>query len=167
MKNYTAEELITIVYGEKTPEKHTAKYNETREKLADMPQEKFDELYAAFNNGSSGIVGGGGAQCCKLSEEDVNLINKILMDVYHTHEFASVTDICCKVNPKGYHDPSASWFRTHVGWHYNNTPRFEVRLENLRRFMAKVLKELAAMGEVEQYAVKTCGKVHIYLYRAK
>lgn len=165
MKYYTAEELKVMVYGENNSERHTKKYNETRAKLEDMPQEKFDELYAAFNNGSSGIVGGVGSRC-KLSEEDVNVINKILQNLYHTHELTSVTDLC-KTVEIGFFDAASSMFCPGYYDYLSNSVKYKVNTDMIRHFAAEVFKNLADQGEIEQLAVKTCGKVHIYLYRAK
>lgn len=165
-KYYTADELITIMYGEQKPRRHTIKYTEARRKLADMPREKFDELYAAFNNGSSGIIGGNEKRRCKLSTEDVDVINNLLMEVYHTHEFTSVTDICSNTQ-LNYSNAASSKFRTHVGWDDDEYPLYEINYYSVRVFMAKLLKALAEKGEIERMAIMTCGKVHINLYRAK
>lgn len=166
MKYYTAEELKVMVYGEDKPERHTKKYNGARAKLADMSQKEFDKLYALFNNGSTGIIGGTGSRC-KLSEEDVNVINKILQNLYHTHELTSVTDLC-DATKISYSDGANSWFKRFAGYDFEAQKALcTIKTDLIRDFVAEVFKSLADQGEIEQFAVKTCGKVHIYLYRAK
>lgn len=165
MKYYTAEELKVMICGKNKPERHTRKYNETRAKLENMPQEKFDELYALFYEGSSGLIGGAGYPY-KLSEEDVNVINKILQNLFHTYEFISVTDLC-NASKIDYFNKADSAFNECFYDRSSGEVIYEIDTKCIRRFVAEVLKSLAHQGEIEQLTIKTCGKVHIYLYRAK
>ena len=167
MKNYySIEELTAIMYTEeeRTP-RFSKKYRETREKLADMPQEQFDEYYRAFV-GTTGHIGPNVA----IDNYELVMFNAIAewFNNYGKHRGAlSVSDIIVEaytsadkktrsaINPRV----------TEVETWYNGT-RYSI-VESFQARTRKFLLGLAKQGEIEHIEVKTRGKVHLHMFAAK
>ena len=74
--NFTADELNEILGWNKCEAKHSTRYNLLRKKFADMDEDKFNEVYRAFYDGSTGIISNPGPVL--ISEKEAETINFIL-----------------------------------------------------------------------------------------
>ena len=169
MKNtYTPEELNAIMFSE---EERTAdysiKYLKLREKFADMPQKQFDDYYHAFV-GTSGVIGGRPASVTPQQSAMFNAIAEWFNSCGKYYGAASVSDImisayknCTDKSMKKAINPAINEVKRWNGSiYYSIAESFHA---NVRKF----LLALAEQGEIELIEIKTRGKVHLNMFKAK
>lgn len=146
--NFTAEELNKILgWGEV---KHSDRYNRLRKKFADMDDDRFNEVYRAFYDGSNGTT----STLQGVSESEAKFVCCILNVLADSNIPASFSDI-----------------------YYNNINKRRkfgkatfVTSEDIRDRLQRIIDELEKTHKVEGLRViniMTQGKCHIKLYEIR
>lgn len=145
MKNYnlTADELNTIL-GWGNEVKHSDRYNFLREKFRYMGDERFDEVYSAFYEGSTGIIHNAPKRVTNKEAKVVNFILTLIAD----REF-----------PISFSDA-----------YFSDEKPADCRGTDLRDRAQKIVDTLEKKGAVEGLRViriMTQGTCHIKLYEIR
>ena len=89
--NFTAEELNAMLGLGEGEVKHSTRYNRLRKKFADMDEDRFNEVYRSFYDGSTGIIS---KPMTKLiSEKEAETINFILKFIARSEWPISFSDV--------------------------------------------------------------------------
>lgn len=72
--NFTAEQINAMLGLDENSVKHSDRYNFLREKFSYMGDERFDEVYSAFYEGSTGIIHNTAKQVTNKEAKVVNFI---------------------------------------------------------------------------------------------
>ena len=146
--NFTADELNKILGGDKV--KHSTRWNRLRKKFADMDEDQFNKIYAAFYDGSNGIIG----TPQSVSESEAKFVCCILNMLADSNIPVSFSDI-----------------------YYNNINKRRkfgkvtfVTSEDIRDRLQRIIDDLEKTHKVEGLRViniMTQGKCHIKLYEIR
>lgn len=76
--NFTAEELNAMLGLDEGTVKHSDRYNFLRDKFSYMGDERFDEVYSAFYEGSTGIIHNATKRVTDKEAETINFILSLI-----------------------------------------------------------------------------------------
>lgn len=146
--NFTAEELNKILGRDEV--KHSTRWNRLRKKFADMDEDRFNELYRAFYDGSNGIINTQQG----VSESEAKSVCCILNVIADSNIPVSFSDI-----------------------YYNNINKRRkfgkatfVTSEDIRDRLQRIIDDLEKTHKVDGLRVikiMTQGKCHIKLYEIR
>lgn len=151
--NFTADELNAILGWGNDEVEHSDRWNCLRNKFADMDEDQFNEVYAAFYEGSTGIIRNPTAKL--INEEEARVVCEVLNGL-------SFSDF-----PKSFSDAYYPYARPLMQPHgaYSIVPRRDTRDR-----VQKIIDTLEKTGAVEGLRVikiMTQGKCHIKLYEIR
>lgn len=143
--NFTADELNAMLgWGKDETKHHSCRWNRLRNKFADMEEDQFNEVYRAFYEGSTGIVGD---TAKKVTDKEAEIINFILTLIASSNLPISFSDA-----------------------YYSNKKPESLRYYDVRDRTQKIVDTLEKNGAVEGLRVikiMTQDKCHIKLYEIR
>lgn len=89
--NFTADELNAILGWGEGEAKHSDRWNRLRKKFVDMDEDQFNEVYAAFYEGSTGIITV--PSLTPISEDEAKAINLVLKLIAQSDFPISFSDV--------------------------------------------------------------------------
>ena len=140
--NFTAEELNKIIGCDK---KHSCRWRRLRNKFAEMDEDQFNEVYRAFYDGSTGIIGS--PDTTLINDKEAEITNSILTIIANSNFPISFSDV-----------------------YFSNKLAKVTRGYDVRDRSQKIIDTLEKKGAVEGLRVikiMTQGKCHIKLYEIR
>ena len=139
--NFTAEELNKIIGCDR---KHSCRWRRLRNKFAEMDEDQFNEVYRAFYEGSTGIIGS--SDTTLINDKEAEITNSILTIIANSNFPISFSDV------------------------FSNKLAKVARGYDVRDRSQKIIDTLEKKGAVEGLRVikiMTQGKCHIKLYEIR
>lgn len=143
--NFTADELNAILGLNEDNVKHSDRWNRLRKKFVDMDEDQFNEVYAAFYEGSTGIITV--PSPTPISEDEAKAINLVLKLIAQSDFPISFSDVFF----------SSEYYKTACGFSERDRAQ-------------KIIDTLEKKGAVEGLRViriMTQGTCHIKLYEIR